>query len=272
MADGADIPPGWYPRPNNPAEERYWAGSAWTDNVRHSPDAEPTSMTRPTRRRRGGHRWPTRGYIASGLLLVVVAVLVFVFVAGNKSSNTAMRKLSGAATSQYLSPMAYKAYIGDRKAEATTLVPCSSTPPNPDVQTLAIIKVCNEESYAQKHGGNLFACFPLVHKTSSVASLRNCQLVFFRVRNRQANNDISYLSQVLAALLPGKCKTEFQLFQQKHASQLALNERFTPKIAAVKSRQELLTVYQQWIHAFAASASRYEGEERKTPPQTVCHP
>ena len=32
MATGG-TPPGWYPDPHNPSQQRYWDGHTWTDNV-----------------------------------------------------------------------------------------------------------------------------------------------------------------------------------------------------------------------------------------------
>ena len=33
MTAPGGTPPGWYPDPHNPAQQRYWDGQAWTENV-----------------------------------------------------------------------------------------------------------------------------------------------------------------------------------------------------------------------------------------------
>ena len=39
--DGEEIPPGWYPEPNNPSKQRYWDGEEWGDAYR-APKERPT--------------------------------------------------------------------------------------------------------------------------------------------------------------------------------------------------------------------------------------
>ena len=41
----SNVPPGWYPDPTNPLQERLWDGSAWTDQARPK---SPASMTSPS--------------------------------------------------------------------------------------------------------------------------------------------------------------------------------------------------------------------------------
>jgi len=39
--DSPAVPPGWYPDPANPTQERYWDGMRWTQTVRHLQMAPP---------------------------------------------------------------------------------------------------------------------------------------------------------------------------------------------------------------------------------------
>src|SRR4051812_3363545 len=78
---------GWYPNPENPAEQRYWDGSAWTDHVAPLHAAEPT-VTLPPRElppppapplgpaRIAGPRWYQRRWlwIVGGVIALLAAI------------------------------------------------------------------------------------------------------------------------------------------------------------------------------------------------------
>lgn len=52
---GQSTPAGWYPDPENPAQQRYWDGSAWSDAV------QPVPFTAPPMPPPGGYA-PPQGY------------------------------------------------------------------------------------------------------------------------------------------------------------------------------------------------------------------
>ena len=66
--------PGWYPDPQNEAQQRYWDGAAWTENVAPLTPVPPPQQYIPSPPPKNN-----RGCIVA---LVVVAVLVILGVAG----------------------------------------------------------------------------------------------------------------------------------------------------------------------------------------------
>lgn len=74
------IPPGWYPNPENPAEERYWAGYSWTEHIRPAGHAGFGSGLRSAGDTVGdsfklmGTHW--RGYLGVILVTLVPAVVI----------------------------------------------------------------------------------------------------------------------------------------------------------------------------------------------------
>ncbi|MCP4087217.1 MAG: DUF2510 domain-containing protein [Actinomycetia bacterium] len=75
------IPPGWYPNPENQAEERYWAGYEWTEHVRPCGHAGYGTGLRPAGDTIGqsfrlmGAHWRAYGavLIVAGLPLILVS-------------------------------------------------------------------------------------------------------------------------------------------------------------------------------------------------------
>lgn len=47
MSDVAPPQPGWYADPENPAGERWWNGSAWSEHKRDTSDAPPSAHPTP---------------------------------------------------------------------------------------------------------------------------------------------------------------------------------------------------------------------------------
>ncbi|MCP5025423.1 MAG: DUF2510 domain-containing protein [Actinomycetia bacterium] len=96
------IPPGWYPNPENPAEERYWAGYMWTEHIRPAGHAGFGSGLRSVVDTLGqsfkqmGAHW--RAYagvlLIVGIPLVIVsALLITVFI--NSASTDLVDLISG---------------------------------------------------------------------------------------------------------------------------------------------------------------------------------
>ncbi|GAA2308739.1 DUF2510 domain-containing protein [Streptomyces kunmingensis] len=68
-------PPGWYPDPHAPATERWWDGTAWTQDRRQpAPTAFAPPAAAPPPRKPGGGRGKAVAVVATGVALVAAIV------------------------------------------------------------------------------------------------------------------------------------------------------------------------------------------------------
>lgn len=89
--EGSNAPPGWYPDPRGEHSERFWNGSAWTEEAKDRQTAEPDrpvpSAERPRRRfpgfGEGGHSTAARVAVAMAIAVVLIGAWFFVGGPGN---------------------------------------------------------------------------------------------------------------------------------------------------------------------------------------------
>ena len=87
-------PAGWYPANDQPGAERYWDGTAWTEQIRSiagaPPQAPPPYQPAPQPKRTKHRKWP---WVVAGLIVLIIIVSVATS-SGGKKGDTAN---SGAA-------------------------------------------------------------------------------------------------------------------------------------------------------------------------------
>ena len=71
----AQVPSGWYPDPERPSQQRFWNGSAWSDDVRNTAQAAalPPSSANPVATPAGRRSWLKPVSIGVIALLVIVS-------------------------------------------------------------------------------------------------------------------------------------------------------------------------------------------------------
>jgi hypothetical protein len=227
MSDSANVSPGWYKRPQNPSQERYWDGSAWTSNVRNTVNIERLSATRPLGRRQSRNRRLFRRYTASGLfvLTVIVAVTIATLASENNSSSESDGKPRGTPISQKLSPTAYKTW------EYIEHGHCSIISSNTDTQSSAILDYCrNREDW------HVTICGPT--PSAPIESTRHC---FLNGLNKEAHfnrGSANALSKIVNTLLPGECRSYFQTAENALTAEALLGYSYTPELSSTRNDEK----------------------------------
>jgi hypothetical protein len=106
MADN-NVSPGWYPAPENPSQERWWDGNAWTENTRPSSGQAPVSPNQyPTQQSwtQQAQNTPEKsklplilGIVGGAIALIIIVVAVFAAIGA--ASNNSDKDPAGAPTS-----------------------------------------------------------------------------------------------------------------------------------------------------------------------------
>jgi len=79
----AATPANWYRDPSNPAQDRYWDGATWTENVRPgtvgqaTPPPMPADFGQPAQQAATGN-----GFSIAGIILGALAFLIFPIIFG----------------------------------------------------------------------------------------------------------------------------------------------------------------------------------------------
>lgn len=86
-------PEGWYPDPNNASQQRYWNGTAWTEQMRPAqpvpagPHQARAQAKADRAYRKASRRWPLRHPILSLIGAVIVIAIIAAAASGGGSSN-----------------------------------------------------------------------------------------------------------------------------------------------------------------------------------------
>lgn len=239
---GATPPAGWYERPNDASQERYWDGAKWTEQVRAANTSRPASASKPARRSSPatGRRWAWA--VCAAVAIVIVAVAVLISGGGGKGTGEA---------GQYLSPVSYKGFVYKEELIACFLGAHGvEVPRNADAQTMMLVRYCRAREVWRP------APFCGLPHGAYEAYDRSCFSNGLKKEEFSLSGRANALSEVVSTLLPGECRTAFQTMSQAATAWISVDRYYTPKIVGARNEEERRKMYGQYVHAWGPLAHK----------------